>query len=47
MATDAGVGHLLLTHLAPGLSGDEALQRAETAYDGPISLARAGMTVSI
>jgi ribonuclease BN (tRNA processing enzyme) len=47
IAADAGVGHLLLTHLAPRLSGDEALQRAATAYEGPVTLAQSGMTFPI
>lgn len=47
MAADAGARHLMLTHLAPGLSGEEALQRAATVYDGPITLAETGITTSI
>jgi ribonuclease BN (tRNA processing enzyme) len=47
MAADAGVHHLMLTHLAPGLTGDEALSRATAVYDGPITLATAGLTINI
>ena len=47
MATDAGVGHLMLTHLAPGLDDEEALNRAAAVYDGPIKLATAGLIINI
>lgn len=47
MATDAGVAQLMLTHLAPGLDGEEALHRAAAIYDGPITLAMAGLTINI
>ena len=46
-AADAGARNLMLTHLAPGLTGDDALRRAATDYDGPITLATTGLSVTI
>jgi hypothetical protein len=37
----------MLTHLAPGLTGDDALSRAAALYDGPITLARTNSTINI
>jgi ribonuclease BN (tRNA processing enzyme) len=47
VADDAGVAQLVLTHLAPGLTGDDALSRAAALYDGPITLARTNSTINI
>lgn len=47
MAKEAGVGHLVLTHLAPGLEGGDALHRAQQVYTGTITLARPGLTLNI
>lgn len=43
-ATHAGVGRLVLSHLGPGLSDQEALERAAATFDGPIEVAKPGMT---
>jgi ribonuclease BN (tRNA processing enzyme) len=47
MATEAGVGHLMLTHLASGLAGEDAIRRAARLYGGPITLARSGETINV
>ncbi|WP_431278975.1 MBL fold metallo-hydrolase [Leifsonia poae] len=41
-ATRAGVGRLIVTHTALGLSGEAAAARAQQHYDGPVELARPG-----
>jgi ribonuclease BN (tRNA processing enzyme) len=41
-AYHAGVSRLVLTHLAPGLSAEEAIERAGETYHGPIDIARPG-----
>jgi ribonuclease BN (tRNA processing enzyme) len=46
-ATSAGVRELMLTHLWPGDDPAIAMQRAGQAYDGPIGVARPGVTVEI
>lgn len=38
-ATAAGVEKLILTHVMPGISGDDALAAARTTFDGEIALA--------
>lgn len=47
LATEAGVGHLLLTHLMPGTEDEAALGEAGTHYAGPIGIATAGVTAEI
>ena len=46
-AADAGVRSLILTHLLPGTDRRRALRAARAAYSGPVSLARAGLTVEV
>lgn len=46
-AAHAGVGRLVLTHLAPGLGEDEAIERAGSTYNGPIEVATPGMLLQI
>ena len=46
-AAAAGVGELMLTHLWPGDDPAVAMQRAGQAYDGPIGVARPGVTVEV
>ena len=41
------VGRLLLTHIPAWDDPEVALVEARTAYDGPVSLARAGATYEI
>ena len=43
-AAHAGASRLVLSHLAPGLSDEEAIERAGTAFNGPIEVAHPGMT---
>ena len=47
LAAEAGVGHLVLTHIPPWNSADEATQEAARAYEGPITLATTGWSVEI
>ncbi len=42
VATHAAVARLLLTHLGPGMSEEEAVERAATMYHGPIEVAGSG-----
>ncbi len=42
VATHAGVGRLVLTHLGPGLGEDEATERAASTYGGQIEVTKAG-----
>jgi len=44
-AAQAGVARLVLTHLGPGLHEDEAMDRAATAFNGAIEVARPGSTL--
>ncbi len=44
-AAHAGVSRLVLSHLAPGLSHDEAIDRAATTFHGPIEIATPGMSI--
>jgi ribonuclease BN (tRNA processing enzyme) len=46
-AGQANVLRLLLTHLWPGTDHAAVLAEAGTAYDGPIGIARAGLTVDL
>jgi ribonuclease BN (tRNA processing enzyme) len=41
-AAHAGVARLVLTHLAPGLDEDEAIERAGSTYSGAIEVAKPG-----
>lgn len=38
IAAEAGVGHLLLTHLAPWTDPDEILAEARAEFDGPVTV---------
>jgi ribonuclease BN (tRNA processing enzyme) len=44
-ANQAGVGKLVLTHLVPGNSPDDARAEAASAYPGPLDIARAGQVI--
>ena len=44
LAAEAGVGHLLLTHLMPGTDAAAALAAAADHFDGPTEIATAGVT---
>jgi ribonuclease BN (tRNA processing enzyme) len=46
-ATHAGVKRLMLTHLSPNLTEEEAIERAATTFHGPIEVARPGMTIDV
>ena len=46
-ATQAGVAHLLLTHLVPWNDRSRSLAEAAQAYSGPLSLATTGHTVDL
>lgn len=46
-ATAADAGLLILTHLSAWTDADRALAAAEAAFDGPIEVARQGLTVTI
>ena len=46
-AAHAGVSRLVLTHLAPGLGEDEASERAGSTFNGPIEVAKPGMSIQI
>jgi ribonuclease BN (tRNA processing enzyme) len=46
-AARAGVGHAVLTHLQPWNEPDKALSQAAAAYDGQLSLARAGQVIDL
>ena len=46
-AAEAGVGALILTHLMPGMDRRRARQAARTGFDGPVRVARAGLTVAL
>jgi len=47
IASASGTDSLLLTHLAPGLASVDALERADGAYSGPVSLAQVGMSLPV
>jgi ribonuclease BN (tRNA processing enzyme) len=46
-ASRAGVGRLLLTHLAPWGDGERALSEAATSYRGELGLVRPGFVVDL
>jgi ribonuclease BN (tRNA processing enzyme) len=46
-AAHAGVGRLVLTHLASGLGEDEAIERAGSTYNGAIEVAKPGMSLQV
>ncbi|MFI7135283.1 MBL fold metallo-hydrolase [Nonomuraea sp. NPDC050153] len=46
-AASAGAGHLLLTHLWPDTPAAPALAAAAKSYDGPLSVASAGLTLDL
>lgn len=46
-AAEAGVGRLIITHIPPWGDPEGALRGARRYYDGPVELARRGMTVSV
>ena len=45
VAAHAAVSRLVLTHLSPGLSEEEAIERAAITYDGAIEVAHAGTMI--
>ncbi|MFZ0323444.1 MAG: MBL fold metallo-hydrolase [Actinomycetes bacterium] len=47
IARDAGVGHLVLTHVPPWHDGHRAVAEAAEVFDGPISLAHSGLRVDV
>jgi ribonuclease BN (tRNA processing enzyme) len=46
-ATRAGARQVVLTHVPPWHDPEDSLAEALTAYDGPVSLARAGATYDL
>jgi len=46
-ASHAGVQRLVLSHLAPSLDPEEALERAARTFSGPIEVAFPGMSIEI
>ena len=42
-----GAGHLMLTHLVPGIDPEEQRAEAEAAYGRPVALAAIGATVAV
>ena len=46
-AQHAGVRRLILTHLAPNLSEEDAIERAAEHYTGPIEVARPGSAIDV
>jgi ribonuclease BN (tRNA processing enzyme) len=47
MATRAGVGRLVLTHIAPYLDPEKSLMDAESVFEGEVSLAVPGARIRI
>lgn len=47
MATEAGVGRLLLTHLAPGSDPGQRRAEAAASFGGPVEVATVGTTYTI
>jgi len=47
LAAESGARALMLTHVPPWTDPNVALTEAETEYDGPISIARAGAALAI
>ena len=46
-ASRAGVGKLILTHLVPGISPDDARTEAESAFKGDLDMASAGQVIEL
>ena len=46
-AQHAGVRRLVLTHLSPNLSEEEAIERAAEHFSGPIEVARPGSLIEV
>ena len=46
-ASDAGVGHLVLTHLVPWNDPAESLRQAREAFAGEVTLAESGLVLSL
>jgi ribonuclease BN (tRNA processing enzyme) len=46
-AAEAGVAGLILTHLPPGTDRESSRKAAETAYTGPILVARMGLELTV
>jgi ribonuclease BN (tRNA processing enzyme) len=46
-ANRAGVGNLVLTHLVPGNSADDARAEAAAEYSGPLDIAVAGQVIDL
>jgi ribonuclease BN (tRNA processing enzyme) len=46
-AQQAGVRRLILTHLSPSLSEEEAIERAAEQFNGPIEVARPGSLIEV
>lgn len=47
MAAGAGVGHLILTHLTPGLDPDVSIAQARQVYEGRIQVAHDHLTIEL
>jgi ribonuclease BN (tRNA processing enzyme) len=47
LATAAGVGHLVLTHLTPELDHRVSIREAADTFDGPIDIAVPGMVLEV
>jgi ribonuclease BN (tRNA processing enzyme) len=47
MATDAGVGRLLLTHLPPGVDADAQLADARARFAGPVEVVTTNATYDL
>src|SRR5690606_30972402 len=47
MAAEAGVGHLVLTHVLAGEDPDELRRLATTVFDGPVDVPRSGRRCSV
>ena len=46
-ASAAGVGRLVLTHMAPGSDPDAQLAEASAAFDGDVDVARPGLVLTV
>jgi ribonuclease BN (tRNA processing enzyme) len=46
-ATKANVGRLVLTHLQPWYTADDAREEAATAFTGPLDIAKAGQALDV
>lgn len=47
LATEAGVGSLVITHVWPTLDGERAVEDASKEFEGPVDLAMEGMVVFV